>query len=322
MKGILGRKLGMTQVFTKSGEVIPVTVIEIMTNYVLKVLTKEHNGYDAVQLATEPKRKNLVNKPDNGQFKHLKIAPQRFVQEIRNMDGYEVGTKLDANCFTPGEFVDTTAVSKGKGFSGVIKRYNFSRGPMGHGSGYHRGIGSMGSMRPKRVFKNKKMPGQHGHKQVTMQNLEVIAVNKEQNYLLVRGSTPGAKKQLVTIKSSIKQKQSVKPVDLLVREQPNKVTQKLNKPLVVKKPKVTKPVTSVKEVAQKQPLAIKAEEIKNPTVTQAASSIEEIKHKLGLEENTTEETLNNVAKEQTKKTTTKEVDVKKATVQKEDAHEN
>ena len=317
----------MTQVFTKTGEVIPVTVIEIMTNYVLKVLTKEHNGYNAVQLATEPKRKNLVNSPDNGQFKHLKIAPQRFVQEIRNMDGYEVGAELDASCFTPGEFVDTTAVSKGKGFSGVLKRYNFSRGPMGHGSGYHRGIGSMGSMRPKRVFKNKKMPGQHGHKQVTMQNLEVIAVDAKQNYLLVRGSTPGAKKQLVTIKSSIKQKQSVKPVDLLVREQPSKVSQKLNKPFSVKKAQVTKPVASIKEVAQKQPLelktAIKTAEIKNPAGTQTTSPIAESKNKLELQDN---KIVQNTDTESTKtinhEASTKETAAQKATVPKETANEN
>ena len=246
----------MTQVFTTTGEVIPVTVIEIVTNYVLKVLTNEKNGYDAVQLATEPKRKNLVNKPDQGQFKQLKIKPQRFVKEIRHMTDQKVGAKLDASLFSPGEFIDATAISKGKGFSGVIKRYNFSRGPMGHGSGYHRGIGSMGSMRPKRVFKNKKMPGQHGNKQVTIQNLEIIAVNAAKNYLLVKGSTPGPKKQLVTIRSSVKQPAQQPATNLLVRQQPKKATQKLNKPLPKPKaPKVMTPeVSKTMSQALKTPL--------------------------------------------------------------------
>ena len=257
MKGILGRKLGMTQVFTTTGEVIPVTVIEIVTNYVLKVLTNEKNGYDAVQLATEPKRKNLVNKPDQGQFKQLKIKPQRFVKEIRHMTDQKVGAKLNASLFSPGEFIDATAISKGKGFSGVIKRYNFSRGPMGHGSGYHRGIGSMGSMRPKRVFKKQEDarstweqtsydPKFRNHR--PWMRRKIIYSLKDQP--LVR------KKQLVTIRSSVKQPAQQPATDLLVRQQPPKVTQKLNKPLPKPKaPKVIAPkVSKTMSQALKTPL--------------------------------------------------------------------
>ncbi|WP_425380283.1 50S ribosomal protein L3 [Spiroplasma endosymbiont of Stenodema calcarata] len=204
MKGILGRKIGMTQIFATDGRLIPVTVVEVQPNVVLQVLTKEKNGYQALQLAVEDKRINLVSKPNQGQFKKANTTPKRFVKEIRNMDGYNSGDIIKADIFTAGEFVDVTGTSKGKGFTGSIKRHNYSRGPMGHGSGYHRGVGSMGAIAPNRILKSKKMSGHMGTEQVTIQNLEVIAIDTVKNALLVKGSIPGPKKQFVVVKETIK----------------------------------------------------------------------------------------------------------------------
>ncbi|AGM25811.1 50S ribosomal protein L3 [Spiroplasma syrphidicola EA-1] len=204
MKGILGRKIGMTQVFTTEGKLIPVTVVEVQPNSVLQVLTTEKHGYEALQLAVEDKKVNLVSKPDQGQFKKANTTPKRFVKEIRDMTGYKIGDTIKADIFTAGEFVDVTGTSKGKGFAGSIKRHNYSRGPMGHGSGYHRGVGSMGPIAPNRIFKSKKMPGHMGAEKVTIQNLEIIAIDTAKNAILVKGSIPGPKKQLVVVKESIK----------------------------------------------------------------------------------------------------------------------
>ncbi|AHF60726.1 50S ribosomal protein L3 [Spiroplasma mirum ATCC 29335] len=217
MKGILGRKIGMTQVFATGGRLVPVTVVEVQPNVVLQVLTKEKQGYDALQLAVEDKRVNLVSKPDQGQFKKANTTPKRFVKEIRNMNGYYAGDIIKADIFTAGEFVDVTGISKGKGFTGSIKRHNYSRGPMGHGSGYHRGVGSMGAIAPNRILKSKKMPGHMGAEQVTIQNLEIIAIDVEKNALLVKGSIPGPKKQFVIVKEAIKGLTPNTPTELLVR---------------------------------------------------------------------------------------------------------
>lgn len=205
-KGILGRKLGMTQVFAKNGKLIPVTVVEIEPNVVTQIKTVETDGYEAIQLGFDTKREKLSNKAEKGHLAKANTAPKRFLKEIRGVDvsKYQLGQELDCQVFEEGEMVDVSGISKGKGFQGVIKRYNQSRGPMGHGSQYHRGVGSLGTMRPMRVFKGKKLPGHMGHVSVTMQNLEVVAVMKDENVILIKGNVPGPKKSLVIIKSAVK----------------------------------------------------------------------------------------------------------------------
>ena len=206
-KGILGKKLGMTQVFTKSGKLIPVTVVAVEPNVVTQVKTEETDGYNAIQLGFDDKREKLANKPEQGHIKKANTAPKRFFREIRdiNPEEYTLGQKVTAEIFTPGEMVDATGISKGKGFQGVIKRHNFSRGPMTRGSHFHRSVGSLGSMQIKRVFKGKKMPGHMGAEQVTMQNLEVVMVDPDNNVMLIKGNVPGPKKSLIMIRSAQKQ---------------------------------------------------------------------------------------------------------------------
>ena len=205
-KGILGRKLGMTQVFEKNGKLVPVTVVEVEPNVVTQIKTTENDGYEAIQLGFDTKREKLSNKAEKGHLAKANTAPKRFLKEIRGVDisKYELGQELTVEVFEEGEMVDVTGISKGKGFQGVIKRYNQSRGPMGHGSQYHRGVGSLGTMRPMRVFKGKKLPGHMGHVTVKMQNLEIVAVMKDENVILIKGNVPGAKKSLVIIKSAVK----------------------------------------------------------------------------------------------------------------------
>ena len=206
MKGILGKKIGMTQVFTKEGKQIPVTVIEVEPNVVTQIKTVEKDGYDAIQLATETIREGLSNKPAMGHTKKANTEPKRFLKEIRgvNVSEYTLGQTIGVDIFSEGEMVDVTGTSKGKGFQGVIKRYNQTRGPMGHGSQYHRGVGSLGTMLPMHVLKGKKMPGQMGNVQRTVQNLEIIEVNVEDSYILVKGNVPGPKKSLVMIRTAVK----------------------------------------------------------------------------------------------------------------------
>ena len=208
MKGILGRKLGMTQVFTRDGKVIPVTVIEVEPNVVTQIKTVEKDGYDAIQLATDAVRENLSNKPAIGHTKKANTTPKRFLKEIRgvNVNDYTLGQTISVDVFEAGEIVDVTGTSKGKGFQGVIKRHNQSRGPMGHGSQYHRGVGSLGTMLPMHVLKGKKMPGQMGNVQRTVQNLEIISVDTENNVILVKGNVPGPKKSYVMIRTAVKKK--------------------------------------------------------------------------------------------------------------------
>ena len=205
-KGILGRKLGMTQVFSKDGKLIPVTVVEVEPNVVTQVKTVESDGYEAIQLGFETKREKLSNKAEKGHLAKANTAPKRFLKEIRGVDvsKYALGQELTVEVFEEGEMVDVTGVSKGKGYQGVIKRYHQSRGPMAHGSQYHRGVGSLGTLRPMRVFKGKKLPGHMGDVTVTVQNLEIVAVMKEENVILIKGNVPGAKKSLVIIKSAVK----------------------------------------------------------------------------------------------------------------------
>jgi len=218
MKGILGRKIGMTSVFAKDGKLIPVTVIEVEPNVVSQIKTKENDGYEAVQLAAFEKREKLANKAETGHLKKANTTPKRFLREIRGVDvsNYSLGSEVKADIFAEGEMVDVTGTSKGKGFQGVIKRWNQSRGPMGHGSQYHRGVGSLGTLLPMRVIPGKKMPGHMGSEQVTIQNLEIVQIDLENNVILVKGNVPGPKKSLVLVKSSVKHTGKINtPVELI-----------------------------------------------------------------------------------------------------------
>lgn len=207
-KGILGREIGMTQVFAENGDLIPVTVIEAAPNVVLQKKTAENDGYEAIQLGFDDKREKLSNKPEKGHVAKAETAPKRFVKELRgvDMDAYEIGQEVKVEIFSAGEIVDVTGVSKGKGFQGAIKRHGQSRGPMSHGSRYHRRPGSMGPVDPNRVFKGKLLPGRMGGDQITVQNLEVVKVDAERNLLLIKGNVPGARKALITVKSAVKSK--------------------------------------------------------------------------------------------------------------------
>ena len=220
MKGILGRKAGMTQVFTKEGKLIPVTVVEVEPNVVMQVKTVETDGYSAVQLGVFDKKEKNSSKPSIGHAKKANTTPKRFLKEIRDVEGsYNLGDTLSANIFEVGEVVDVTGTSKGKGFEGTIKRHNQSRGPMTHGSRYHRGPGSLGTMLPKRVLKGKNLPGHMGHETITIQNLEIIEANATENYILVSGNIPGAKNSLVLIKSAVKNSRKANPKEIISYEE-------------------------------------------------------------------------------------------------------
>ena len=221
MKGILGRKIGMTQVFTTDGVLVPVTVIEVEPNVVTQIKTVEKDGYEAIQLGNTTIREKVTNKAQIGHTKKANTAPKRFLKEIRGVDvaSYTLGQVLDASVFAAGEIVDVTGVSKGKGFQGVIKRYNQTRGPMGHGSQYHRGVGSMGTLLPMHVLKGKKLPGHMGNEQVTIQNLMVVKVDLENNLILIKGNVPGPKKSLVIIREGVKANgKKATPVELVTYE--------------------------------------------------------------------------------------------------------
>ena len=206
MKGILGIKRGMTQVFGTNGKLVPVTVVEVEPNVISQIKTKENDGYDAIQLAAVSKKETRSNKPEIGHLKKANATPKRFLRELRGVDvsAYSLGQEVKADIFEVGEVVDVTGTSKGKGTQGVIKRWNQSRGPMSHGSQYHRGVGSMGTLLPMRVLPGKKLPGHMGGEQVTVQNLEVIQIDLENNCLLIKGNVPGPKNSLVLVKSSVK----------------------------------------------------------------------------------------------------------------------
>ena len=221
MKGILGRKIGMTQVFSKDGKLVPVTVIEVEPNVVTQVKTIENDGYNAIQLATVTVKEKHSNKASMGHTKKANTAPKRFLKEIRGVDtnSYTLGQELTASLFEAGEVVDVTGISKGKGYQGVIKKNNQSHGPMGHGSKYHRGVGSLGTMLPKRVLKGKALPSHMGDVQTTIQNLEIIKVDMDENCILVKGSVPGAKKSLVLIKTAVKTDKKNEAFDLISYEE-------------------------------------------------------------------------------------------------------
>ena len=205
-KGILGRKIGMTSIFNEDGFLIPVTVIQAVPNIVLQKKTVETDGYEAVQLGLEDLRPKLANKPKVGHAAKAETSPKRFVKEIRGseMMSYEVGQEVTVDLFANGEVVDVTGTSKGKGFAGPMKKMNQGRGPMSHGSGYHRGVGSLGAVGPARVFKGTPLPSQLGRDTVTIQNLQVVKVDPEKNIILISGNVPGAKKSLVMITNAVK----------------------------------------------------------------------------------------------------------------------
>ena len=206
MKGILGRKVGMTEKFTKDGRVVPVTVISIEPNIITQIKTVENDGYNAIQLSTVDKKEKHATKAEIGHAKKANANPKRFVREIRvdDVTSYELGSAINADLFEVGEKVDVTGTSKGKGFTGVIRRNNQSRGPETHGSRYHRRPGSMGTMRPMRVMKGKVLAGRDGGETITIQNLEIIDFSLEDKYILVSGNVPGAKNSLVLIRSAVK----------------------------------------------------------------------------------------------------------------------
>ena len=206
-KGLIGKKIGMTQIFDENGLVIPVTVIEAGPCVVAQVKTSETDGYNAVQLGFGDVKAKHVNKPEMGHFAKSKLDPKKHLREFRldDISSFKVGDEVKADIFAAGEKVDIQGTSKGKGFQGVIKRHGQSRGPMGHGSMYHRRPGSMGpTSTPGRVFKGKKLPGHMGHVTVTIQNLDVVAVHMDITVILVKGSVPGAKGAILKIKSAVK----------------------------------------------------------------------------------------------------------------------
>ena len=221
MKGILGRKIGMTEKFTKDGKVIPVTVVEVEPNVITQIKTVETDGYNAIQLAVVDKKEKNATKAEIGHAKKAGVSPKRFLKEIRveSTEGYELGSTLKADTFEAGEKVvqETLRWDDVSGYQGVIKRHGQSRGPETHGSRYHRRPGSMGTMRPMRVLKGKKLAGHMGAETVTIQNLEIIEVCVEDNYILVSGNIPGPKQSLVLIKSAVKGGK-VEPKDIIINE--------------------------------------------------------------------------------------------------------
>lgn len=205
-KAILGIKKGMTQIFDENGQVVPVTVLEAGPCVVLQKKTVETDGYNAIQVGFVKQKENRVNKPLKGLFEKAGTKPFKYIREFRvdNVDDYEVGQEIKVDQFESGDIIDVTATSKGKGFQGGIKRHGFQRGTSSHGSRYHRRPGSLGAMGPARVFKGRKLPGRTGFKKVTVQNLNVVKADPENNLLLIKGSVPGPNKSLVKVKSAVK----------------------------------------------------------------------------------------------------------------------
>lgn len=205
-KAIMGIKIGMTQIFDEAGKAIPVTVVEAGPCTVLQKKKEETDGYNAIQVGFYNLKEKHANKPAKGHFKKAGVKPLRYIKEFRlaNTDNYEVGQAINVDVFAPGDVIDVVGTSKGKGFAGAVKRHNFARGSMGHGSKYHRRPGSLGAMGPARVFKGRKMPGRLGGDRVTVQALKVVKVYPDRNLILIKGSIPGPKKSLVTIKNSVK----------------------------------------------------------------------------------------------------------------------
>ena len=206
-KGIIGKKLGMTQFFSEDGKVVAVTVIEAGPCVVVQKKTMDTDGYNAIQVGFEDKKEKNVNKPIKGHFEKASIALKAYLREFRldDIEPYNVGDVIKADVFAEGDCVDVSGFTKGRGFTGTVKRWGTHRGPMSHGSGYHRGVGSMGANSdPSRVFKGKKLPGQYGNEKVTIQNLDVVKVDADRNLLLIKGAVPGARGGVVMIKNAVK----------------------------------------------------------------------------------------------------------------------
>ena len=208
MKAMMGRKVGMTQVFDENGIVVPVTVVNVESNQIVQIKSDEKEGYTSIQVGFDDVKEKRINKPLKGHFEKSEVSPKRVLQEFRveNTSEYTAGQELKADLFNEGLKIDITGTSKGKGFQGVIKRHNQSRGPETHGSRYHRRPGSMGaSAYPARVFKGKNLPGHMGHETVTVKNLEIVKIDAEKNIVLVKGAVPGPKNGLLTLKESANQ---------------------------------------------------------------------------------------------------------------------
>lgn len=253
MKGILGKKIGMTQVFDTNGKLIPVTVVSAEPNVVMQVKTANKDGYESIQIGFQDKKEKHSTKADVGHAKKASTAPKRFLKEIRGVEArnYELGQEIKADIFEAGEVVDVTGTSKGKGFQGVIKRHNQSRGPMGHGSQYHRGVGSMGTLRPMRVFKGKKLPGHMGNETVTIQNLEIVSIDLENNVILIKGNVPGPKNSFVIIKSSIKHPNlKNKEVELITYEEKSETEEVVNEDAEEKVEEVSEETTNEETIAE------------------------------------------------------------------------
>lgn len=202
----MGIKVGMTQIYNEEGKAIPVTVVEAGPCTVLQKKKVETDGYNAIQVGFYNLKEKLANKPIKGHFKKANVKPLRYIREFRvdNVDDYEIGQEINVGIFEEGDIVDITGTSKGKGFAGGVKRHNFARGSMGHGSKYHRRPGSLGAKGPARVFKGRKLPGRLGGERVTVQCLKVVKVYSDRNLILVKGAIPGPKRGLVIIKNSVK----------------------------------------------------------------------------------------------------------------------
>ncbi len=213
-KGILGTKVGMTQIFNEDGKLVPVTVVQCEPNVILQKKTKENDGYEAVQLGYKDKPERLANKPERGHISKANSTPKRYVKEIagEELSNFEVGQEIRVNIFEDGEIVDVTGTSKGKGFQGNIKRHNHARGPMSHGSDFHRRPGAIGTINPNHVLKGTKLPGHMGHETVTIQNLAVVKVDPERNLLMIKGNVPGPKKGMVMVRNAVKSG-TVEPLD-------------------------------------------------------------------------------------------------------------
>ena len=205
-KGILCKKVGMTQVFIENGKLIPVTVVEAGPCYVVQKKTVAQDGYDAIQVGFGEIPEHVANKPSKGHFAKASIKPLRYIREFKvsDIDTYELGQEIKADVFAAGDKIDVVGTSKGKGFAGMIKRHGAHRGPMKHGSKYHRRTGSLGAKGPARVFKGRALPGRMGGDRVTVQNLEIVRVDADKNMILIKGAVPGAKKSLLVLKPSVK----------------------------------------------------------------------------------------------------------------------
>jgi len=205
-KAILGKKIGMTRIFNDAGEAVTVTLIEAGPCVVVQKKTVENDGYSAIKVGFEDVKEKRMNKPDLGQFKKHQLKPKKYLKEfkLQDVDKYNIGDEIKVDVFQPGERVDVVGVTIGKGYAGGVKRWNFNRGPMGHGSMYHRRPGSGGATDPARVFKGRRLPGHLGAERVTVQNLEVVKVDADKNLLVIKGSVPGPKKSLLFIKNTVK----------------------------------------------------------------------------------------------------------------------